>query len=597
VPQATESRTASKDIQVLVGLASCGVAAGAAQVNEALIEALSPYDVPVKGTGCIGMCHAEPLVEIIDAQGKHYMYGKVTADRAKKIVESHVLLGQPVDEWLIIGGGACEGEKYLEKQKRIVLRNCGHIDPESIEDYIAAGGYKAIEKALKMTPEQVIEEVLKSGLRGRGGAGFPTGMKWQLTRQVPGENKFIVCNADEGDPGAFMDRSVLESDPHSVIEGMLIGSYALGARQGFIYCRAEYPVAVKRLKRAVAMATEFGYLGKNVCGSNHDFELTIREGAGAFVCGEETALLMSIEGRRGMPVPRPPFPSEKGLWQSPTSINNVETFANVPWIIDNGSEAFASLGTAKSKGTKVFALAGMVVKGGLVEVPMGTTIREIVYDIGGGIRDGHALKAVQTGGPSGGCIPAALQDTPVDYDSLAQVGSIMGSGGLLVMDDTACMVDVARYFMGFCVEESCGKCTFCRVGTRQMHEILERICGGEGKMEDLDKLEEIAAKVKKGSLCGLGQSAPNPVLTTLKNFRDEYITHIVDKKCPAKRCVALIRYDIDEAACTGCTLCSRNCPAGAITGTVRKPHVIDQSKCIKCGLCSNVCKFHAVAVS
>lgn len=592
----TSQMVGSRPVEVRVGLASCGLAAGAAPVNEALVRALEPHGVPVKATGCIGMCHAEPLVEVIGADGERFLYGKVTPDRVARIVEGHIVGGEPVTEWLEIGGPISTGH-YLEKQQRIVLRNCGTIDPDSIDDYVKAGGYAAIAKALKSTPEHVIDEVMRSGLRGRGGAGFSTGLKWKLTRDVPGETKYVVCNADEGDPGAFMDRSILESDPHSVLEGMIIASYAMGANRGYIYVRAEYPVAVRRLKWSIEQARARGYLGSNILGSGHDFDLSIREGAGAFVCGEETALLMSIEGRRGMPVPRPPFPSEKGLWGSPTSINNVETFANVPYIIIHGADKYASLGTAKSKGTKVFALAGNVCKGGLVEVPMGTTLREIIYDIGGGIPGGHELKAIQTGGPSGGCIPASLADTPVDYDSLAQAGSIMGSGGLLVMDDTACMVDVARFFIAFTVEESCGKCTFCRVGTRQMHDILERITSGHGTLEDLDKLEEIAEKVRKGSLCGLGQTAPNPVLTTLRNFREEYEAHVLEKRCPAKKCSALITYNIIADACTGCTLCARNCPVKAISGETRKLHVIDQEACIKCGLCQSVCRFNAVTVS
>jgi len=590
--------TSKKQEQVFVrvGLASCGLAAGARTIYDELVKELHPHNIEVRSTGCIGMCHAEPLVEVVrPGDDTRYIYGPVTPAKVRKIVTEHVLGGKPIAEWLVTSDIAPRPD-IIQRQTRIVLANCGTIDAESITDYIAAGGYQAIKKAFKMMPDQVIEEVTKAGLRGRGGAGFRTGLKWSLTRKTQAAKRFIVCNADEGDPGAFMDRSVLEGDPHGVIEGMLIGAYAMGASQGFLYVRAEYPLAVKRVRKAVMMAEEYGFLGNNILGSGFDCHLSIREGAGAFVCGEETALMQSIEGKRGMPTPRPPFPSEKGLWGYPTSINNVETFANVPYILREGWEKFASLGTQTSKGTKVFALAGNVVRGGLVEVPMGTTIKEIIFDIGGGIPDGRSLKAIQTGGPSGGCIPASMADLPVDYESLTNAGAIMGSGGLLVMDDSTCMVDVAKFFLGFTVEESCGKCTFCRVGTREMYKILDRITKGEGREEDIPLLEDIALKVKKASLCGLGQTAPNPVLTTLRYFKDEYEVHVREKRCPAKKCTALISYHVIPEACKGCGLCARQCPTGAISGELRKPHVINQETCIRCGLCTNACKFSAIKV-
>ena len=591
--------------QIVVGMATCGVAAGADKVYEKLKE-----EIQVKGigdkvklsqTGCIGMCYREPLVEVREEDGRSVIYGDVDPKRAVEILEKHAIGGEPIPEWVVLSNGfegiSGEGNQLLAGQVRIVLRNCGIIDPENIDDYLARDGYKALEKVLKtMTPEEVIDEIYKSGLRGRGGAGFPTGLKWKFTREAKGDKKYVVCNADEGDPGAFMDRSTLEGDPHSVLEGMLIAAYAIGADEGYIYVRAEYPRAIHRLKIAIAQAEERGFIGDNIFGTDFSFHIHIKEGAGAFVCGEETALLQSIEGKRGMPRVRPPYPAQKGLFGKPTNINNVETYANVPWIILNGAEKFAAMGTEKSKGTKVFALAGKVARGGLVEIPMGMTIRELIFDVAGGIPGGKKPKAVQMGGPSGGCIPVELWDTPIDYESITATGAIMGSGGLVVMDEDTCMVDVAKFFLEFTQRESCGKCTFCRIGTKRMLEILEKITSGEGEPEDLDKLEELAYKVKTTSLCGLGQTAPNPVLTTLKYFRDEYEAHIYDKKCPAKVCRPLLTYTIIEDKCTGCTLCARKCPVDAISGERGKPHTIDQEKCIKCGMCYQVCNFDAIKV-
>jgi len=540
------------------------------------------------------MCYNEVLVEISPPEGRHVFYKHVTPKQVERIVGEHLISGKPVTEWVI---PAEEIDNLLAKQKRIVLRNCGIIDPESIDDYLDAGGYKAIEKVLhNMSPQEVIDEVTKSGLRGRGGAGFPTGVKWGFAKKSPGNQKYVVCNADEGDPGAFMDRSVLESDPHSIIEGMLIAAYAIGASEGYIYVRAEYPLAIQRLEIALAQAQEKGFIGENVLDSNFDFNISIRQGAGAFVCGEETALMMSIEGRRGMPRFRPPFPAQSGLWEKPTNINNVETLANIPWIIFHGANAYNIYGTVKSKGTKVFALAGKVARGGLIEVPMGITLREIVFDIGGGTSSGLEFKAVQMGGPSGGIIPASLADTPVDYDSVTETGAIMGSGGLIVMDESACMVDVAKFFLNFTQDESCGKCTFCRIGTLRMLEILDRITDGKGKDGDLELLKELAEGVKKASLCGLGQTAPNPALTTLRYYRDEYETHIYEKKCPAKKCQALITYDIMPEKCPGCGLCAKYCPTDAISGERKKPYFIDSEKCIRCGLCMSVCRLGAISV-
>ena len=581
---------------IKVGLASCGIAAGGRKVYDALSTQLRDkgLDVKLKQTGCMGMCHNEVLVEVSSPQNGRTFYGRVTPEKVDRIINEHIIGGKPVTEWVIPDK---EINSFLAKQKRIVLRNCGIIDPESIDDYLAADGYKAIEKILRsMSPQEVVSEVTNSGLRGRGGAGFPTGIKWGFARKSADRQKYIICNADEGDPGAFMDRSVLESDPHSVIEGMLIAGYAVGASEGYIYVRAEYPLAIQRLEIAIAQAREAGFIGESILGYNFDFDMKIRQGAGAFVCGEETALIMSIEGRRGMPRFRPPFPAQSGLWGKPTTINNVETLANVPWIILHGADTYNAYGTEKSKGTKVFALAGKVARGGLIEVPMGITLREIVFDIGGGTSTGLEFKAIQIGGPSGGVIPASLADTPVDYESVTKTGAIMGSGGLIVMDESSCMLDIAKFFLNFTQAESCGKCTFCRVGTLRMLEILQRITEGNGKEGDIELLEELAQNIKRASLCGLGQTAPNPVLTTIKYFRDEYEAHIYEKKCPAKKCQALITYEIIPEKCPGCGLCTKYCPSDAISGEKKKPYVIDNEKCIRCGLCMNVCRLEAVSV-
>jgi NADH-quinone oxidoreductase subunit F len=582
---------------VKVGLASCGVAAGAVPIYETLRKVLEGRsDVELKKVGCIGLCYMEPIVEV-ERNGVSIAYGKVDSDVAKRIVSEHVDQGKILEENLILNpeGFACENVR-IDKQVRIVLRNSGVIDPEKIDEYLARDGYRALEKALAMKEPDLIEEVTKSGLRGRGGAGFPTGVKWKLARQSQSDKKYFVCNADEGDPGAFMDRSVLESDPHSVLEGMAIGGYAIGADEGIIYCRAEYPLAIKHLNVALEQARERGFLGKNILGTSFSFDIHIKEGAGAFVCGEETAMIASIEGKRGMPRPRPPFPAQSGVFGKPTNINNVETIANIPWIILNGADAFAAMGVGRSRGTKVFALAGKIKKGGLAEVAMGMPLREVIFDVAGGIADDKKFKAVQLGGPSGGCLPESLLDTPVDYESINATGAIMGSGGMVVMDETTCIVDVAKFFLSFVQKESCGKCPFCRIGTKRMLEILERISNGQGKMEDLDLLQELALQVKEGSLCGLGQTAPNPVLTTLKYFRDEYEAHIRDKKCPAKVCTKLIHYVIDPQKCIGCTKCARNCPVSAITGEVKKAHMIHDDICIRCGLCRKVCPVQAISV-
>ncbi len=555
-------------------------------------------EIKVVKTGCFGLCALGPIM-IVYPEGA--FYSKVKVDDVAEIVEEHLLKGRIVKRLLYDETIEEDNIKSLnevdfyKKQKRVALRNCGVIDPENIDEYIAFDGYKALGKVLtEMTPEQVVETIKASGLRGRGGGGFPTGMKWDFTAKAEGEQKYVACNADEGDPGAFMDRSILEGDPHSVIEAMAIAAYAVGANQGFIYIRAEYPIAVQRLKIAMEQAREYGLLGKNIFGTDFSFDLEIRLGAGAFVCGEETALITSIEGMRGEPRPRPPFPAVKGLWMKPTLLNNVETYANITQIILNGADWFTQIGTEKSKGTKVFALGGKIKNTGLVEIPMGTTLREIVEEIGGGIPGGKKFKAAQTGGPSGGCIPASLMDTPIDYDSLIAIGSMMGSGGLIVMNEDNCMVDIAKFFLEFTVDESCGKCTPCRIGTKRLYEILDKITKGNGTLEDLDRLEELSNSIKAASLCGLGQSAPNPVLSTLRYFRDEYVAHVVEKRCPAGVCKDLLKYTIIEDKCRGCSACSRVCPVGAISGEIKNPFVIDSSKCIKCGACMDKCKFDAI---
>jgi len=582
---------------IKVGLASCGLAAGAGEVYDAILKHIkkNKIDAEVKKTACIGMCFVEPLVEIYEDKKKSITYGDVTSESVGNIIDSFSK-GKPIEENVIISNILKGSEnKTFNKQKRIVLRNCGIIDPVSIDDYLENDGYKALEKSVKdMSREAIIDEIKNSGIRGRGGAGFPTGLKWQFAFNADNKKKYIVCNADEGDPGAFMDRSVLEGDPHSVIEGMIIGAYAIGADEGYIYCRAEYPLAIKHLEIAIEQATEKGYLGDKIFGTDFNFELHIKEGAGAFVCGEETALMASIEGKRGMPSIRPPFPAQSGLWGKPTNINNVETLANIAWIILNGANNYAKYGTEKSPGTKVFALAGKIRNSGLIEVPMGMPLKEVIYNVGGGMKTEKPFKGVQLGGPSGGCLPAELLDTTVDYDSINKTGAIMGSGGMVVMDTSSCMVDIAKFFLNFTQNESCGKCTFCRVGTKRMLEILIRISDGEGEMEDLDTLEELSQNIIKGSLCGLGQTAPNPVLTTLKYFRDEYIAHIKNKTCPAGVCTALLKYEVKEDKCIGCTVCAMKCPVSCISGERKQVHFIDQDACIKCGACYDACKFDAI---
>ncbi len=587
-------------VLVCGGTACCS--GGADKIVEAFANELEAAGlkekVQVVTTGCLGFCEQGPIVKILP-QGTFYV--QVKAEDVKEIVAEHLVKGRVVQRLCYDPEQAKKlvaeaNIPFYQKQYRIVLRNCGVIDPEKIEDYIARDGYKAIEKVLfEMTPEQVVDEMLKSGLRGRGGAGFPTGMKWKFAQQQPKGQKYMVCNADEGDPGAYMDRSTLEGDPHSILEAMTIAGYAIGASKGFIYIRAEYPLAIHRLQVAIGQAHELGLLGDDILGSGFSFDIELRFGAGAFVCGEETALLQSIEGNRGMPKPRPPFPAVKGLWGRPTVINNVETLANIPVIINKGADWFSKIGTATTKGTKVFALTGKVNNSGLIEVPMGTTLREIIFDIGGGIRGGHQFKAAQTGGPSGGIIPPQFLDTPIDYESLAKIGSIMGSGGLIVMDETDCVVDIAKFYLDFTVDESCGKCAPCRIGGRKLLNYLKKITDGRGTEQDIKDMEAICDAMNKASLCGLGQTASNPVRSTLLYFMDEYMEHIKDKKCRSGKCSKLIQYKIDPAKCKGCTMCARKCPAGAISGTVKNPHVIDQAKCIKCGACEATCKFGAIS--
>ena len=569
--------------------------------NKELAEAGMDQEVRVVRTGCFGLCAMGPIV-LIYPEGA--LYTNVKEDDVKEIVSEHIVKGRIVERLLHKESDekgvttSLTDTEFYKHQKRIALRNCGIINPENIDEYIGVGGYEALGKVLtEMKPQEVIDLIKASGLRGRGGAGFSTGQKWQYTHDAvsPDGQKFACCNADEGDPGAFMDRSVLEGDPHSVIEAMAIAGYAIGASQGYIYVRAEYPIAVKRLEIAIQQAKEYGLLGENIFGSGFSFDVGLRLGAGAFVCGEETALMHSIEGFRGEPKIRPPYPAVKGLFDRPTVLNNVETYANVAWIINNGVEAFRAMGTEKSPGTKVFALGGKITNTGLVEIPMGTPLRTIIENIGGGVPNGKKFKAAQTGGPSGGCIPANHIDIPMDFDSLGAIGSMMGSGGLIVMDEDTCMVDIAKFFLEFIIDESCGKCTACRIGTKRLHEMLDKITKGQGTLEDLDKIEELCEYIKANALCGLGQTAPNPVLSTLTHFRDEYVAHVVDKRCPAGVCKELLTYTIDPDKCKGCTLCARNCPAGAITGKVKEAHVIDPDKCIKCGVCMSNCKFDAIS--
>ena len=581
--------------RIIVGEGSCGLAAGAGAVYTALENKLTPdIAAELSITGCVGICYLEPIVDVYDEEGALHRCVQVTPEDAETIVSAVSTGNYDLLRDIVIKP---DDESFLNQQTRIALRHCGLINPDTIDAYLADDGYQALTKVLtSMTPEQVIEEIKISGLGGRGGAGFPTWFKWNAARQSPGEEKYLICNADEGDPGAFMDRAVIESDPHNLIEGMLIGAYAIGAKEAVVYVRAEYPLAIVRLTNAIRQAEERGYLGENILGTGFSCKMRIKAGAGAFVCGEETALIESLEGSRGMPRLKPPFPAQAGYWLKPSNINNVETFANIAWIINNGGAAFSAMGTENSKGTKVFAVTGKVKRSGLVEIPMGKTLREVIFDIAGGIRDGYEFKAVQLGGPSGGCVPAHLLDTVIDYRALSATGAIMGSGGMVVMDETTCMVGIAKFFLDFTTKESCGKCVHCRIGTKRLSEILERIVSGKGKAGDVELLEELCVSIKDGALCGLGQTAPNPVLTTIRYFRNEYEAHINDKKCPAKQCSALLTYSIDEAKCIGCSLCAKKCPVGAISGELKKTYTIDPNVCIRCGACLSSCRKGAVTV-
>lgn len=579
--------------EIKIGLGSCGIAAGAKKVEAALITEATANNIEInfKKTGCIGMCFVEPMIELIDETGKKFVYCNLDEAAAKAIINLHVMEGKPVENKLL----TAENEAFLTQQTRIALRNCGIIDPENIEEYINTQGYTGLKKAIDLGSEAIIETIKASGLAGRGGAGFPTWIKWNAARNNQGETKYVICNADEGDPGAFMDRSLLESDPHSVIEGMIIAAYAIGAEEGVIYVRAEYPLSIYRLNIAIKEAEAKGFLGKNILNSGFNFNLRIKAGAGAFVCGEETALIASLEGNRGMPRIKPPFPAEKGYNDQPSNINNVETYANVPFILANGAEAYNIHGTEGNRGTKVFALAGKIKRGGLVEVPLGKTIREVVFNIGGGMVNDATCKGVQMGGPSGGCIPVHLFDTPIEYKAIAATGAIMGSGGMIAMDESTCMVDMARFFLDFTQKESCGKCVHCRIGTKRMLEILERITAGEGEAGDIEKLQTLGEEIIAGSLCGLGASAPNPALSTIRFFRSEYESHINDKKCPALNCQPLLTYTVNNN-CIGCGACNRKCPVNAISGERKAKQLIDQTLCTKCGNCADVCRFNAITI-